>query len=520
MTSWIERADIYSIKPYFYLENHKKQSQSMFGGIISIASVLLTSSCVLYFLTIFLTRQSYKIVSNQEINDEISLANINEYPFMFRVTDNNALVPSNSTSLVKIKMAFCSSEFNEVTGLKQHLHYYVKMEKCSISKHFGSYSYLFDNMTDLSTFDCPDWSTVDAKFKGKINLNRVYGSPKEYTFLHLFVSACDNKTDFPVICTDQSRIDSLLTSPFFEYRYIDNKINSNSMTPNIPFVAGERESFSPTMFKRIWLYWKHNTYISDFGFIFQEMVTSSFTQTDFIKIDIDLRDWRTQSLQPGSFLWFTLSNSKNQFKYSREFLKSQDFLASVGGIIKGITVIGYVLNWMCSTKFYYESLISFLGIERIVNRKMDHSFSETKSISSIGKINNFTLPANKTLKKHEDKSGHLAFDVDFKNEKNRLTWKEKILPFCLTKSSHRKRIYELGVEQVNELISLQNFIRITNEVEGLKEVLLDSSQVQLFEHIFSNNHHNKDNLGDKKIDLMNIANVKDKITERLKSFIK
>lgn len=526
MKSYIERADFFSVEPHFFLTNQKETSKSLLGGFLSILCLSLISSCVLYFLIMFLGRTNYKIISNQEINDEVYLKAINNSPIMFRVTDNNALIPENATSYTKIKMAFCSSEFNPKTGLKQHLHYFLKMEKCDIAKHFGEYRYLFENMTDLSTFTCPNWETIDNKFKNNTNLNRVYGSPKEYTFLHLFVSACDNNTDYPVICRQKSEIDSFLTSPFFEYRYLDNKIDSNSIVPNIPFVSGERESFSPSIFKRIWLYWKQSTYVSDFGFIFQDITTGIFTQTDYIKIDIDLRDWRTQSLEPGSFLWFTLSNSKNQIKYYREFLKSQEFLASVGGIIKGLTTIGYLLSWLSSKKNYNEELIPLLGIKNIIKGNLESSL-DPKQYAPGPKKNNLTSHSTNNILPESKLVNPILITLNkgpscpnFGNNSSlKLSVFEKILPFCLTKNSFRKELYRTGVAQIKELINLGNFIKSSKEVDGLKEILLDKSQIQLFDYVINHGSNINKDAFNLKLE-QNSSIRKDKITERLMEHIK
>lgn len=523
MKSYIEKADIFSVQPYFFLTAIKESSKSLLGGLLSIMSLSLISSCVLYFLVMFLSRSNYKIVSNQEINDEVYLKSINDYPIMFRVTDNNALVPDNATLYTKIRMAYCSSEFNPKTGIKQHLHYFLEMETCDINKHFGQYKNLFENMTDLSTFTCPNWGTINEKFNKSIDLNRVYGSPKEYTFLHLFVSACDNKTDFPVVCKRKSEIDAFLTSPFFEYRYIDHKINSNSIVPNIAFVSGERESFSPSIFKRIWLYWKQSTYVSDFGFIFQDMSSTVFVQTDYIKIDIDLHDWRTQSLEPGSFLWFTLSNSKRQDNYLREFLKSQEFLASVGGIIKGITTIGYLLSWLSSNKNYYEELIKLLGISSIIkgNDTFDH-----KTASGFTKINNLTSNSTKNISPDSKLMNPTLIVLEkrqtFTNLAGtsiELSLLEKLLPFCLTRQSYRKEVHRIGTTQIKDLINLGNFIKISRELDGLKETLLDKSQIQLFDFVFKGGSPISKGLNVKLVEQTCNQTKKDKITERLKELI-
>jgi hypothetical protein len=104
---------------------------------------------------------------------------------------------------------------------------------------------------------------------------------------------------------------------------------------------------------------KNIEYNSDVGYVFSDIQPNFFHAFDSFSSEVDLRDQKT-NVTPYTFLWLTLVNSPRKVVYFRNYMKVQNLLANIGGIVKGIILIGSLFNNIISSKLFYQDLINIL----------------------------------------------------------------------------------------------------------------------------------------------------------------
>jgi len=169
---------------------------------------------------------------------------------------------------------------------------------------------------------------------------------------------CRNDSDNN-ICAEAEEVEKYLSGAYFDFRTINHNVESLHIKPFETLASGERFAISNSVFKRIWMSLKTVNYTSDFGYILEDKSLESFYIINGFVNEVDMRETNRGTV-PGSFLWMTVLNLKSTITYHRTYMKAQNFLANVGGIIKGISVIGLVLNYIISNRLYSLHLINHL----------------------------------------------------------------------------------------------------------------------------------------------------------------
>jgi hypothetical protein len=169
-----------------------------------------------------------------------------------------------------------------------------------------------------------------------------------------------NKTN----CYSREQSKSRLVNTYISYVFLDSNIDHNNVqNPTKYNLRSEILPVSSTIYKRIFFYIKNISYKTDYGFIFQDYREDKVFQVSDSKENVDLRP---EGTVPGSFaLISVLMDKYNNFFY-RKYYKCQNFLADLGGIIKGLLIIGYCINYLISEEFYYMDLVeSLFGVKII-----------------------------------------------------------------------------------------------------------------------------------------------------------
>ena len=73
-----------------------------------------------------------------------------------------------------------------------------------------------------------------------------------------------------------------------------------------------------------------------------------------VRTEVDIRDIRISSV---SFLTLTVLNNGEITIYHRKYQKLQDYIATIGGIIKAITIYGTLINYYNRRNYYFFHII-------------------------------------------------------------------------------------------------------------------------------------------------------------------
>lgn len=86
---------------------------------------------------------------------------------------------------------------------------------------------------------------------------------------------------------------------------------------------------------------RNNEFKTDDGFVFQDIRTNYFDTLESITESVDLSN-NAGAIE--SFFTMSISISDVKSTYSRSYLKLQNMLADIGGVLKGVLMIAYFIE--------------------------------------------------------------------------------------------------------------------------------------------------------------------------------
>ena len=375
----IRELDYLSYKAHLtFNDKGDKRYKTIFGGILSLISMIISFSFICYFLLKLINKEDATIIFNEERDLKINMTTSHLLPLMLRLSDTYSN-PINHNNTYNITLLVWYSYFDEKHNLLQNYDEII-VEKCNINKHFGEYKKYFYNIPDLETYFCPKQRLYNQTLYG------TYGEQNEYKYYMFYISKCSNDTNNN-LCLTNELIDSSLSMSFLDIKYLSYSLDSyKSKNQESLIVISDRFIASSTVYKRIWLYFTKIKYLTDNGLLFTSKHYSYFHQFDYLRIDNDLRNISLNVI-PNAFLSLTLLNSGNIGYYKRISLKIQDYLATIGGIIKAITFLCQCLNYFNASNSYYCKLIKDFLIENQIQKKTIKISENTnsKNVSVIDK---------------------------------------------------------------------------------------------------------------------------------------
>ncbi len=455
---YITKCDFLSRKANFtFNEEGDIKYKTFIGGIISLFSVLCSFGLCTYFLISFFKREQTSVVLSTETNLFVNNSKSNEMPILIRVTDTNSQIYQNSENLYYITMKIWfggtndSEQFNKVEQYTQN----ILMEKCDINKHFSKdYKTLISGIDNLNSYYCPSIRNYTQTLYG------IYGTVYPYSYYSFTIRFCDNST-FNNQCNSLENISTILEESYLDVIYIDYILNSLSNSDvGIMTLRQERFMISSTMFKRIWLYLENVKYIIDNGYIFTNNIIQRFYRYSSVRFDVDSRN----TFKNNYFSTLTILNSRQTSIYYKSYLKLQDMVAILGGIIKAFTIVGSFVNYFNAINSYYFKLITDFMIENGYDKSYK-KFRNTSNISLI-KIRNQLSGIKNANNNYPKKKNTLNLGprIDKKDFVRRRI-SSSILPISIS-SKNLKYKYEL-LMLIEELNKRLNIITVLKKLETI-----------------------------------------------------
>jgi hypothetical protein len=332
-------------------------------------------------------------------------------------------------------------------------------------------------MNDLNTFYCPSLKQPNQTIHG------IYGSIYPFGYYDLYFKKCyKNENDN---CYEDDVIMEKLYNTYLDFRTIDYEINPKKINVESLIIHSERMTVSLSVFKRIWMSLDKVKYITDTGLFFDINKEKCFFKFNSMKYDYDLRDYDSAQT---SFLTFSVIGSGKIFNYKRKYQKIQDYIATLSGIIKLISLVSICLNFSYSRNTYYYRLINGLFFseyceynskkENLKKSKFYYNFHDRISFDLSNKINNKNDSSIRMkLNNNSFSKNNLSFKV---NQSNNTT--EKI------KYYKKKKINNLGyflpfkmyINTVKDKLDLLYYYEEINKRLDIVQVLQNLSQNEKF----------------------------------------
>ena len=358
--------DLFGTKPRFLIDGYKSQ-RSYIGAFISI----ICCSCVFMFFIYFFE----KILSHSKPNMVVSNL-IDDLPDKYYFTDDFVFA--------------ISLQFPNYTNYVNESIYFLKLYDVEY-QFLEDNSYIFKEKEIPITL-CSNYNIkVLPEYFGGLNLKQLYCAnfsgyylegeygQKKWRTLNFKFSKCTNFSNYNN-CLNQEEIDKYLQSGYVDIFMTDKMIVPKDFkNPTKIYGKNIFDSINGMDYMDYWIYLKRLEVQTDEGIIFEQIAKTSvisFEKTSTMKY----------SLLDETFLQVILRISINKDIYDRTYMKLQEALANVGGMVKIIFTIGEILNYITKIILYRNYILQFFNMDyfkAIKNNKKNIKYNKLVTIPPL-----------------------------------------------------------------------------------------------------------------------------------------
>ena len=448
---YIKKFDFLSYK--ISLRINKKghtRYKTFIGGLISILTYLISISFCIYFLLRMLNRKDLSIIHSTHQNPFINITFSNKLPFLLRISDSIPYKDDEKLYYIKSSIWYGGSNNTSISGSASQYSVSLNISKCNLNTHFTKeFKNYFENFQNLDSYYCLEPRNYSQTIYG------IYGSYYPFSYYSFTLKYCENTTENNNSCYSLEDIKNKIYSPFLDVIFIDYTIN-NLNKKNVREISIRKENF--------------------FRF-------------ETVRID--------PSLLEGQKTYFTTLSIGNYAKtsiYNKYYTKFQDYIATIGGLIKIIVLCGKILNYFNSKNSYYFKIMKNLNIDNYINY-IEHSKKQSINFTSniFGKST-----ANLQENNIENTKNDFGFlNINNKNVSFNLTRKSisvKILPSIFI-NKEAKSILKMYKQFINNRLNVINIIKkleVIQSPEIIKHTFsqnkIDNNHLQIINSKINNNY--------------------------------
>jgi hypothetical protein len=382
MNKIITSLDLYSTKVHFTINSGSKRNKTPIGGIITICSSLVIIAITIILLIEFVTGNNSTVQSSSTSTEDLRLP-LYDYPFLLRLSTEKIIPYEEGSRLYTMTLKL------KVGGGKNTYQWTddIVMEQCDINQHFGNFSYLFANISDLNTYLCPIIRQTNQSVVG------IYGGTQLFQYYHFYITMCINSTLNNNHCVDNKTMNKLLKATYLDVLTIDYNLDiTNSRDkPFKPYVRSDRHSISNTVYKRVWMYMENIDYIKDIGLLFEKDTMYSFYQVNSFKYDMDLRDIYNGVTIPGTFANLSILNFNIKQSYIATYMKVQEFIAYIWSLSNVIKIFAIIVNYCFSESSYKQKIIGYVFPKENEKNYLTTGLKKTQSNMNMNSMNKYVL---------------------------------------------------------------------------------------------------------------------------------
>lgn len=500
MLKFITKFDNISSKITLKGKNNNERYQNSFGGLLSLLSLLAMLSAVLYFSIRFMNFTNPTVIMNQEKRENFVYERFNQIPFLVKITDEKGNGIQNENGLIRMEYLWITANYTNGSIIQEYNP--VSITPCNESNLF-EYKDIF-NQSLLPGYYCPS-------FKKDVDLIGQYGSNSPYTFSIFLVYQCDNSIKSNN-CNTTQEIDKALDNIYLEFIIGDNIFAHSDKDPDVKILSSDRLSITNRSFYRVWLGIHSVEYISDYGLIFEERNKEMYFQKEMYRIDLSLVDKTLLEQSKMPFAAISMQNHKYVSTFKRSYMKFQDLLALLGGILKSIMVIAQTVYLLLGSHLLDLKLVNYIPTilkseilnkgysvpskhgktyKNIVNdkhRKEKNNLFKSSCIS-ISQVNNNNYVSSKIVTTHQYTLPFNDFNKSLKiiQMKFRLKWYNHIEPFntIFCQKSRESVLLKKAVQILNSKINPQTIFQTYYQVELINNFIMNKDEKVLYDYIFN-----------------------------------
>ena len=385
------------IGPKFSVESDDSQNfTSIQGGILTLIIILVTVGLGFMFGKEIYERKKPNVSNSVESVNE-SVVYLNEFPLLFFLASptTGKIIPNYRDYFDTKIFAVTMSAEGKVT-----FDYKNDFEYCQANK-FKKFKNLVENIlnkTDPNTHIC-------VNFDEKVHFSNAFFALNS-TNINLGLKKCDKSLRK---CADD--LDVVLKDILVSMYYIDSTLDTtNFLKPVETFLNLITVQLSDTLLKRNYLRFQTNILISDNGWIIEDKKETLIPLLSSIVPD-DIRIFESGEDKNLMYL-ISLEAPKFRLKTTRSFLKIQELVSQVGGLISGLMIIIDILFahylrflYLFWIRNYTYELVNDTELKFKTQKCDFNKFSENNKfkVKSIDIMENGTSRYNKNYENNKKK---------------------------------------------------------------------------------------------------------------------
>jgi hypothetical protein len=484
--TFLLKIDQFGIKPELNYNNSIKFKTKV-GGAISLLFFITIAMGIIYFGKELFNKEHPSLIQANIYDQDPGRFNLTGDAFRFFVgiediNFNYYIDPSIYTIAASLPIITRSMDPNGQPVFDYNNFIPLRVEQCKLNVHFANFKDQFDNQP-LSSLLCINPNDADKTY-----LRGSFGEI-EYAYLSIKLSSCRNGTTHGVICKPQEEIDHMLNGGYVAVNFIDTLFDPSKF--ETPYKYSRKNfftTFSKKYYKEWTFYFNNVDYYTDAGLLMEDKDLSNYLIFEKTYELLDLRE-------EDNFLNIAIRLSNTRNVYNRKYMKLQDFLAQMGGLVNGLDIILKLILTSYGLNNYFRSMINCLFI-----LSEDKPKQKTANLSSnfqmltpdkliigrqqMGTLKDEVVGEESSQRITEDKLKHIT--ANKKKLKLRLKCCDnlKVMLCCCTKQTGRDIIFfKKGKERINSNTDIVKMNRVFEEFDLIKSILFDGNSSILLHYL-------------------------------------
>lgn len=367
MKACLRRFDILGNRLSFEVDSSSTY-KSLVGGFFSILIILASLVLALMFGNEVYERKTPNVFSLEEKINE-SRIYLKEMPFLFSFIWQNGTAIMDPLSFFNFKVKrFYFSDHMDISYSEN-----ITFTKCESSKYTMHNGFVEKYVSNPSVYYmCLDHDDDSFVYNALANADSAFFKIEFYR--------CDTKTqDCP------KDIDILMKEVYMFLTFINTYVDSSNYTHPIQYYEyTHSQQTSDAFLKRLYISFTNNVYVSDNGWILTDSISYDYITLSAKSLDINPNDGY-DTLNQMFNVSIDSPNIRQMTK--RNYMKVQDLIAKVGGLVKGLFICVQIFLFHFSRVEYIHYVASICTQSNQIEYSFQQALSDTKAAVKTELIN-------------------------------------------------------------------------------------------------------------------------------------
>lgn len=357
------------IGPEFNFEiNNSIRYRTIYGAVFSLITFIAALVIAIMFGQEVYQRKHPNVSSSREFMD-YSKIYLKDFPLMFSFHYGNTTEIKQVERYLDFKVELFSLDLNSKVS---YLFNYSLVPCTQQVEEFTKYKSYVQNILTTNPF-----KYYCINFDDSMSFQNEMATPNS-TYIRILFGLCNTKRKGCEFNQDFYTFTPVIVTTFMDH-YV---ASANYSNPVVPFVYRHAQTLTPYFNKIMYLHFTNNRFVSDDGWLLEDLREINYYKYDSFKLDIN----PTADTALKLIHSVVLESPRLRVKDSRVYLKVQELFARVGGIANAFLILITVLSYDF-LRFKYLVFIRE-NTFKIMDKSISKEVAKRKSVDLINNSQN------------------------------------------------------------------------------------------------------------------------------------